>query len=309
MYDLDTGLLSTFLVLAETLSFSKTAVRVGRSQSAVSAQLKKLEDLMGATLVERDTRRVALTGDGERLLGHAKQVVAATDGMIRRFRVDDLEGEVRFASPEDFASAYLPDVLAAFAATHERVQLQVSCDLTLRLIQAFESGAHDIVVIKQDPAARHPGARPLWREELVWVGPASEDDAIPFDVVCEAYARRGRALPLVVAPAPCVYRSRATEALDHQHVPWTAIYESPSHAGCSAAVRAALGYTVMPLALVPPGLAVLGPGAGWPCLTEAEICVLPAQRLSPAAAALCRFIEERIPPQRMHYRAPVQGCG
>ena len=93
MYDLDTGLLRTFLVLSETLSFSKTAVRVGRSQSAISAQLKKLEDLMGATLVERDTRRVALTGEGERLLGHAKQVVAATDAMIRRFRVDDLEGE------------------------------------------------------------------------------------------------------------------------------------------------------------------------------------------------------------------------
>ncbi|MBX9926872.1 MAG: LysR family transcriptional regulator [Hyphomicrobiaceae bacterium] len=298
MYDLDTSLLRTFVVLAETLSFSKTALRVGRSQSAISAQLKRLEDLMGTTLVERDTRRVALTADGDRLLGHARQVVAAADAMIRRFRGADIEGEVRFASPEDFASAYLPDVLAAFAASHERVQLHVACDLTLRLIRAFEAGEHDIVVIKQDPAERYAGARTLWREPLVWVGPPPERSGEPFETVCEAFATRGRALPLVLAPPPCVYRSRATAALDARHIPWTSIYESPSHAGCSAAVRAGLGYAVMPRALTPPGLAILGPVDGWPALPEAAICLLPAARLSPAAAALCRFIEDRVPAQR-----------
>jgi DNA-binding transcriptional LysR family regulator len=307
MYDLDTGLLRTFVVLAETLNFSKTAVRVGRSQSAISAQLKKLEELMGTSLVERDTRRVALTPDGERLLGHAAQIVAAADTMIRRFRRDEIEGEVRFASPEDFASAYLPAVLAAFSATHERVQLHVECDLTLRLIAAFEAGRHDLVVIKQDPSTRYPGSRPLWREELVWAGPPSDpgapsDDAdaatYPFETVLETYQLRGRPLPLVLAPAPCVYRSRAAAALDRLHVPWTAIYESPSHAGCSAAVSAGLGFSVMPRALVPAGLSVLDAAEGWPVLPEAEMCLLPSARLSPAAAALCHFIEERVKERR-----------
>jgi DNA-binding transcriptional LysR family regulator len=295
MYDLDTGLLRTFVVLAETASFSKTAVRVGRSQSAISAQLKKLEDLMGASLVERDTRKVALTADGERLLGHARQIVLSTDAMIRRFRSVDVEGEVRFASPEDFASAYLPGVLSAFAAAHSRVLLRVMCDLTLRLIAQFEAGEHDLVIIKQDPNARHPGARPLWREQLVWVGPSPE---ARFEAVRDSQAARGRPLPLVLSPAPCVYRSRATSTLDRLHIPWTPVYESPSHSGCAAAVKAGLGYAVMPRALTPPGLAQLDRPLGWPALPEAEICLLPAARLSPAAAALCGFLEEHVPSRR-----------
>jgi DNA-binding transcriptional LysR family regulator len=294
MYDVDTALLRSFVLLAETRSFSKTAQRVGRTQSAVSAQLKKLEDLMGATLVERDTRNVSLTADGERLLGYAAQIVAAADAMIQRFRTTEVEGEVRFGSPEDFASAYLPDILSTFAAAHARVLLRASCDLTLHLIDQFERGQHDIVIVKQDPNARYPGARALWREELVWVGPDSGGESERVHAAFTGGGRASRPLPLVLSPAPCVYRSRASAALDAAGVPWRVVYESPSHAGCAAAVKAGLGYSVMPRGLSPEGLAVLPDEAGWPKLPEAEICLLPAARLTPAAAALARYIEARL---------------
>lgn len=272
MHDLDLTLLRTFVALADARSFSRAGARVGRSQSAVSAQIRRLEDGFGRMLVARDTRNVALTADGERLLGPARQMIAAADALRERFRGPEIAGEVRFGSPEDFASAYLPDVLAGFARAHPAVRLTVSCQLTLPLIEAFEAGALDVVVVKEDPGARTPGARVLWREDLVWVGTA------PVGPV-----------PLVLSPAPCVYRRRAVAALDGAGMAWREVFVSPSFAGMAAAVRAGLGVAVMPRAMVPAGLAVAG---GLPALEAAEIAILSPARASPAVAALALFVAE-----------------
>jgi DNA-binding transcriptional LysR family regulator len=292
MHDLDTALLRTFVVLSQTRSFGRTGERVGRSQSAVSAQIKKLEEQLGCQLVARDTRNVALTADGERLLGYARQMVELSDGMLARFRHSDISGEVRFGSPEDFASLHLPPVLAAFADVHEKVLLHVSCDLTLRLIEQLEAGEHDLVIIKQDPRQLHPGAQPLRREQLVWVGHGAPGPG--FDDVRARGAARGQPLPLVLSPPPCVYRSRALSALDAAGVAWTQVFTSPSIAGCIGAVRAGLGYAVMPRTQVPPDLWTAGPAEGWPALAEAEICLLGTGRLSAAAEALADHLRRTI---------------
>lgn len=176
MRDLDTGLLRTFLVLAQTRSFSRTAERVGRSQSAVSAQIQKLEALLGVTLFHRDRRNVHLSADGDRLLEPARQMLQLTDSVVERFRSHAVVGEVRFGSPEDFATHHLPDILAAFARAHPSVRLDVNCELTLHLIAGLEAGRYDLIVIKQDPAAEHPRARSMWRERLVWVGAVDHGD-------------------------------------------------------------------------------------------------------------------------------------
>jgi DNA-binding transcriptional LysR family regulator len=293
MRDFDTALLRTFIVLAETASFSRTGQRIGRSQSAVSSQIKKLEDALGRTLLERDTRNVRLTADGERLLGYASQMVRTADAIIERFGASEIEGLVRFGAPEDFASAYLPGILGAFAGAHEKVLLHVACDLTLRLVAQFEAGEHDLIVVKQDPAAPIAGAQPLWREQLVWVAPP--DLAGPFDQVRSTLASRSRTFPLVASPSPCVYRSRATAALDSAHIPWSAVYSSPSHAGAVAAVRAGLGCMVMPRGMAPPDLSPLDAQSGWPALAPAEICLLGGARPSPATEALARFICAQAP--------------
>lgn len=278
MQDIDTQLLRTFVVLAETGSFSRTGGLVGRSQSAVSGQLAKLESLVGARLVARDTRNVALTPEGERLLPEARAMLAQAEAMLTRFRGPTIGGVVRFGSPEDFASAYLPDILAAFAATHPAVELHVSCQLTLPLIAQFEAGEHDLIVVKQDPSQPQAGARMLWRERLVWVtAPGLRDD--------------NRPLPLVLSPAPCVYRARAIGALEAVGRQWLGVYTSPSFSGAVAAVRAGLGAMVMPEAMVPQGLVVR---KGWPDLAEAEIALLIAPRASAAVQALAAFVTERV---------------
>lgn len=279
MHDVDTSLLRTFVVLAETGSFSRTGGRIGRSQSAVSGQIAKLEGMFGRMLFDRDTRNVRLTAEGERLLPAARALIAAADAMLESFAETAIAGEVRFGSPEDFASAYLPDILGVFAAAHPEVELHVTCQLTLPLIAEFEAGGQDLIVVKQDPARPYPGARALWREQLVWVGAA----ATVFNPA--------RPQPLVLSPAPCVYRSRAVDALQAMGVAWTGAFTSPSFAGCAAAVRAGLGYAVIPQGMVPEGLVVQ---QGWPPLAEAEIALLGAPRPIPAAAALSRFIEARV---------------
>lgn len=284
MHDVDTAVLRTFLALAETGSFSRAGALVGRSQSAVSEQIRKLEEMCGRVLVERTTRRVQLTTQGEQFLQHARAMVAQADAMLARFRTPDLEGEVRFGSPEDFASAYLPDILAAFAVAHPAVELHVTCQLTLPLVEEFEAGAQDLIIVKQDPEQRYVAAQPLWRERLVWV-------AAPGLTARFADAAHARALPLVLSPAPCVYRARATRTLERVGVQWSGVFTSPSFAGQAAAVRAGLGYAVMPRAMVPQELVVL---SEWPELAEVEIALLGQSRLSPATAALAGFIQANV---------------
>ena len=287
MPDLDTALLRAFVALAETRSFSRTAERVARSQSAVSMQIAKLEEILGCRLFDRDKRNVAITAEGEALLGDARRVLAMTEAMVARNRAAEVAGEVRFASPEDFATRYLPEILAAFAAKHPQVHLHVTCDLTLKLVDSLARGEQDLIVVKQDPAEPYPDSRPLWRERPVFV---ARERMAPD-------AATGR-LPLVLSPAPCVYRRRAVVALDAAGLPWDIAYTSPSFAGTVAAVRAGLGTTVLPRAMVPEGLAVLEAAEGWPTLPEVEIALLAAPRASPATAALGAFIGERVPGAR-----------
>lgn len=296
MYDVDTAFLRTFVALAETRSFSRTGVLVGRSQSAVSGQIKKLEDVFGRQLLERDTRNVRLTDDGEKLLGYARSMIATADAMLARFRQADLAGEVRFGSPEDFATAYLPEILAAFSEAHPNVQLHVSCALTLQLMSEFEAGNHDLIIIKLAPDKLVAGARPLWREDLVWVAPKDEILPLAFEDARAVFMARGRPLPMVLSPAPCVYRMRGLHALEGANATWSSAFTSPSHAGCAAAVRAGLGYAVMPRGLIPAGLCAC---VGWPPLEPVEICVLEAVRPSAAAAALSSFVSNRMAMRRV----------
>lgn len=290
MQDLDTSLLRTFLILAETHHFTRTAERIGRSQSAASMQIAKLEEVLGCRLFERNKRNVMLTSDGEKLLGYARQIVALSDALMNRFREPEVEGQIRFGSPEDFATFYLPDILASFTQSHPRVVLNVNCDLTLSLIRGFEEDAYDLIVIKQEPGNLYRGSEALWRERLVWVG----GPELQADGEFSSYTRQVAPLPLVLSPAPCVYRARATEALNQTSVPWKIAYTSPSVAGAVAAVRAGLGVTVLPRKMVPQNLLPLEHEQGWPLLQDAEICLLARRQSNPAIEALSGFIQQRI---------------
>jgi DNA-binding transcriptional LysR family regulator len=205
------------------------------------------------------------------------------------------------------------------------VVLRTNCELTLSLIEGFNRGQYDAVVLKQEPGNLHPGAVALWREQLVWVTAAPEAagggdggprGAVPFSRAALPVAAptsmatagakalaatgtgaagpTGALVRLVLSPAPCVYRKHALEALDAAGIPWTVVYTSPSLAGAAAAVRAGLGVTVLPRNMIPPGLARLPDDRILPRLKETEICILARPGIGLAAGRFAAFIREML---------------
>jgi len=271
--NLDLDLVRAFVVIAEARSFTRAAERLGRTQSAVSLQVRRLEDRLGAALFTRDPRSVALTPEGEALLPQARRLLRVNDEIVAGLEMADLEGEVRFGAPEDIATTYLPEVLAAFARAHPKVALEVVCDFTLNLQARFDQGGLDLALIKREPMGPDVGVR-VWREPLVWV-------AADASVV-----EREGMLTLLVSPPPDVYRRRALTALEACGRPYRIGYTSPSLAGLHAALKAGLGVTVLPRDMTLPEMAVLGEAAGLPALPDAEIALIKAKAGLPRAAGL-----------------------
>ena len=279
--NIDLDLLRTFVTIAETGSFTRTGELLGRTQSAISLQIKRLELLVDQTLLQRGPRHLALTAAGERMLGKARRMLRYNDELLAELYDPDLSGAVRLGVPEDFATAHLPAVLATFAEAHPLVELEVTCDLTLNLLPRFHAGHYDLVLVKREPAAAPEGIR-VWREPLVWVG-RDRQAVAGFERV-----------PLIVSPEPCVYRQRATSALDAIGRKWRAAYVSTSLAGSQAAARAGLGITVLPRELVPEGLVALVDDPGLPPLYDTEIALLEASAISDPAHRLAQHIAQAL---------------
>ncbi len=278
LVNLDLDLLRAFVAVAEAQSFTRAGVRLGRTQSTISLQIKRLEESVNAELFSRDPRNVTLTGHGEALLVQARRLLRFNDEIIGEMFEHSLEGEVRFGAPEDFATTHLPGILGDYARAYPHVSLSVTCDLTLRLMDRMSQGELDLALIKREPMGADLGV-PVWREGLVWVG--AGEDVLPASAP----------VPLVVAPTPCVYRKRATATLDAAERPWRIAYTSPSLAGQQAALRAGLGVTALPTEMVPEDLVRFGPEQGFPALADVEIALIRASKTLPVAAErLANFI-------------------
>ena len=274
---LDLDLLRCFVTIAETGSFTRAGERLGRTQSTISLQIKRLEDQLGRPVLARTPRSLRLLPEGERLLGPARQLLRLNDAAIAELFEPDMTGRVRIGVPEDFATAHLPAVLSAFAKAHPLVELEVTCDLTLNLQARFHDGAFDLVLVKREPSARLEGVR-VWREPLVWVGR-------------DQLAARGlETVPLVVSPEPCVYRKRAINALEAVGRKWRVAYTSTSLAGSQSAVNAGLGITVLPREMVPPYLTAITDDAGLPPLYDTDLALIEAPGLSSTAHRLAQHI-------------------
>jgi DNA-binding transcriptional LysR family regulator len=274
---LDFDLLRSFAAAAEAGSLTRAAERLNLSQPTISLQLKRLEERLGRSLMERSPQSLSLTAEGEVLLSYARRILALVDEAVSRVAEPSAAGLVRLGAPEDFATAHLSGVLARFAHTHPGIALEVTTDLTLNLIERFRSGEFDVVLIKREPMGPAEGVR-VWREPLVWAG-----------VRPDFFLKEGP-LPLVISPAPCVYRKRAIKALDKMGREWRIAYSSTSLAGAQAAVRAGFGLTILPKDMVPADFTILDEAEGAPDLFDTEIALMNAVTTSPAAIRLSDYI-------------------
>ncbi|MBM3197934.1 MAG: LysR family transcriptional regulator [Chlamydiae bacterium] len=279
---MDTSLLKTFLLLAETNNFTLAAQKLYRSQSAISLQIARLESLLGKTLFTRDNRNVALTLEGEQLIGYAKQMLKLEKEMLNHFRQPLLKGEVTFGTPEDLATAYLPGILANFVKSYPGILLNVHCEFTMELLKGFDSQRYDLVLIKQDPRNPHSRSEEVWKEPLVWV---CGKDAV------HSNWKKEESLPLILAPAPCVYRQRAIDSLNREGIRWRIVYTSPSLTGTVSAVKAGLGISVLPMDMVPKEFQIV---RDLPILKDAQIALLQQEHASESVKALADYVTSHI---------------
>lgn len=258
MFDPDQ--LRTFLVVAETRGFTSAARRLGLRQSTVSQHVRKLEAAAGRTLLLRDTHSVALTGDGEAMLGFARTILDGHERALAYFAGPELRGRLRFGASEDFVHGQLPDILRRFRRTHPLVDLELTVELSGPLHQRLRAGDLDLALVK-----RHAGAalgRLVWREELAWV--AAPDTVLDPDAP----------LPLIVFPPPSVTRAQALDCLRAQGRAWRIACTSGSLNGLRAAALAGLGVAVFARSLIPAGLVELAPGHRLPDPGEVDFVLI-----------------------------------
>ena len=251
-FDLD--VLRTFVTGMELGSFAKAAQRLGRSTSAVSAQLKKLEDQSGAPLLRKEGRGLALTEAGETMLAYARRLIDLNDEAALALGALDLGGRVRLGVQEDFGETALPQVLNRFSRAHPRVRIEAMIARNGELQERITAGQLDLAVIWGDADRGLMGER-ITELPMCWIGP--EDGALP-------HRWAGEPLPLVLFEPPCLFRSAATQALDQAGISWRVTFTSPSLAGVWAATAAGLGVTLRTPLGLRSALTVLGADHGLP---------------------------------------------
>lgn len=278
---IDPDLLRSFVLIADGYSFTAAAAIVGRTQSAVSMQIKRLEELLGQPLLARNNNGAELTPHGQYLLPRAREILALQDQVIATFHEPQVAGAVRLGTPDDYAFAYLPPILRRLAETHPAVQVDVLCLPSNDLVRAVKADELDLALVSEMHDTRGLQATPLWRGPLAWV--TSEHGA----------PHRRAPLPLSLAACECSWKVAATRALDRAGIPYRLAYTSSTQVGTQAPVLAGLAVTVSPLSWLPDGLRPLRPEEGLPRLPQFGIEMIRGRNArQPVTDALAVLIED-----------------
>lgn len=288
---LEIDLLRSFAVIAEVRSLSRAAGRVGRTQSALSQQMKRLEAIVDQPLFQRTGRGVALTNPGERLLTHAQRMLRLHDEAMADLCGKGLTGTIRFGCPDDYAAVFLPALLRQFSRQHPQALVEVVCGPTPRLVEQLENRAVDLAMISVPATlqARAGTGDPanddiIRHEPLVWIGYPGLDPA-HFDP-----------LPLALSDPDTLDHLAACEALHRIGRTYRVAYASSSLSGLTALVRSGQAFAVMTQTAVPADLAILHGDPGLPPLPAVGITLrFERKRRSHLTAAFAEHIRLTLP--------------
>lgn len=263
---LDPDLLRAFVFIAEDGSFTRAAERVGRTQSAVSMQVQRLEALLGQRLLSRGKGgTVQLTPHGQFLLGRAREMLALNDDLLASFRTPAVQGTVRLGAPDDYALRYVPQVLRRFAENHPSVLVDVLCLPSHLLMERMRAGELDLALCSEGHEIAGWPATTLWRGPLSWVTstkyPVHRQDPLPIAVAVGEH---------------CTWSTVARRALDDAGRPYRVAYSASTLMGTTAPVLAGLAVTVSTTSWLPDGLRAVRPEEGLPSLPPFAILMLKA---------------------------------
>ncbi|HWK44118.1 MAG TPA: LysR substrate-binding domain-containing protein [Stellaceae bacterium] len=278
---LDPDLLKTFVAVTEESSFSRAARRVGRSQSAVSMQMQRLEQVLGKALLRREPRSVRLTQAGEGFLVYARRIVKLSEEAWASIAEPQEAGSVRLGVPDDYAVMLLPPVLSRFAAEHPSIAVELICEQSTSLIGKLEAGNIDLALVTRRPSQ---ALEVLRRERLVWV-------ASPLHAPWE-----NDPLPIALYEPGCTARDNVLASLSDTGRAYRCLYSSPSLVGLTAVVRAGLAVAALAECGLPPGLRIIGRKEGLPPLRDLEIGLMrsPLTASSSAVNRLDEFLRQGV---------------
>jgi len=273
--NLDIDVLRSFVAISETGSFTRAAERVFRSPSAISMQIKKLEETIGRSVFERDSRSISITPDGELLLGYARRMLDLNREAVARFRAPEVEGVVRIGAPDDFAEHTLPDILRRFAEIYPRVSVSVVMDGSHALRSGIESGRLDAAFINCMPGQElAPDARLVMEVPLVWAG------------LMGGTAHGRDPLPVAMWNQGCVWHQMAVASLESVNRTYRVAYMSGHTSGQRAAILADLAVSPYPASLIHTPLVRLGKAEGMPDIGAFKLAAFLSDDAGEAAKAL-----------------------
>ena len=281
--NLDTGLVRTFVTVADKASMTAAANALHLTQGAVSQQVKRLEETLGCSLFKRDRRGLRLTPPGERLFGPARKLIALNDEIWAEMATAAVEGRVRLGVPPDLVGSYLAPVLRAYADAFPRVELSLMCAPSSELVDALAMGRIDLAVV-EEPAGPSVGEC-LSIERLVWIGAKA------------GTAHLKRPLPVSMVAGTCAFRPAALAALTGHGVGWRTVFENGSMEAALATVRADMAVSAWLASTIPPDLDILPSSFGLPELPAFAINLhLPRHRhpAEAAAAELAQHIRDGL---------------
>lgn len=278
--NLDMDALRTLVVGIDLNNFSKAADQLGRSQSAISMQLKKLEQQVGRPLLARQGRGLVTTEAGELLLGYARRILALNDEAATSLGATATPAALRIGLPQDFFEDVMPEVLRRFASYKPNVHIEVRAGRNHILEEEVRAGRLDAAITFCRPGNREFG-------ELIAAPPLRW-----YDSAASASTRSGGSLPLVLYDHPCLFRQAALQALDAEGRSWRMALTTPSLSGVWAAVRAGQGLTVRIAHRVPDGIVDITERYALPALPTMEIRMMRAEVLSPAGEAMAGMMRQ-----------------
>ncbi len=277
---LDNEVLRTFVAIAETGNFSTAADAVYRTPSAVSMQIKKLEDQLGVILFLRDARSVSLTHHGEMLLSYARNILALSNEAVSRFIMPELAGVVRLGAPDDIGERLLPSILKGFAEAYPGIMVDVTVDMSIGLKRRMEEQRLDLALINCATKPFPTNGEVIYTERLVWAG-----------AKCGTAYRRDP-LPISIWEEGCIWRSDAITKLEQNGRPFRVAFLSAHTMAQRAAVVSDLAIAPFPRSYVTDDMRILGANEGLPELTSFDIRLLTASQMTDPIRAVANSIRE-----------------
>ena len=260
MHLLDIDQLRSLIAIADTGSFTRAAEKVFKTQSAVSMQMKRLEEQLGRPIFHKEGRGARLNEDGDRLLSYARRIVGLSSECVATFSDAVLSGRVRLGVPDDYADRYLPEILARFTRSNPRVEVTVVCEPTPMLVDRLLGGDIDLAIVTLSKTLE--SGEVVRHERLLWVTSARHS------------VHEETPLPLALGRPTCGWRQAATERLDAVGRSYRVLYASWNSSAVGAAVLSGLAVGVLPESAIRPGMRVLLPSEGFAPLPEVHIALM-----------------------------------